>query len=189
MLKDLVGSAQSMWCPSVHPCVFPLLLLRGTPWQKRIESADTGTASWAELTGNYRAHKSWNPSDTEAAEGWGRGMGNCILSLGLVSGHGQRMAVLGWIHPSTTNCPSAFTTRVKWHRNDWQPAGKVTFHCGVLHTVLLRAAGWEHLHCVPYATSAFHVVHSCPVLSIEILQLLLAQPRDLHLGTDTQGVS
>lgn len=54
--------------------------------------------------------------------------------------------------------------------------------------VLLRAA-CEHLHCVPYATSAFHVVHSCPVLSIEILQLLLAQPRDLHLGTDTQGVS
>lgn len=144
-----------------------------------MESTDTGTGSWAELTKELHGTQIM-----ETAEGWDRGM---PLSLGLVYGRGQRMAMLGWIHPSNTNCPSAFTTRVEQHRSDWQPAGNVKFHCGVLHMALLRARGCEHLHCVPYTTSAFHVVHSCPVLSIEILQLLLAQPRDLHLGTDTQG--
>lgn len=78
------------------------------------------------------------------------------------------------------------------HKGDMAQKRLVTCRKGNISLwcpALLRAAGCEHLHCVPYATPAFHVVHSRPVLPIEILQLLLAQPRDLHLGTDTQRVS
>lgn len=168
--EGLGGISTEHVVPQCSPTCVLSMTAQGDTFAK--EDGEHSHRNW--LLG--RAHRELYSTQTmEPSEEWGT-----APSMGLVSGHSQRRAVLGWIHPSTTNlCPHH---KGEMAQKPLATAGKVTFHCGGVHMVLLRAAACEHLHCVPYATSAFHVVHSCPVLAIEILQLLLAQPRDLHLG-------
>lgn len=151
MLNDSVGSVQSMWCTSVHPCVFPLILHGGIPWQKRLESTDTGTGLWAELTGNYTEHKSWNPS-----EEWGTAPCHWAWCLATVR---EWQCWAGSISAlQTVPLPSA-----ERHRNDWQPAGKVTFTVCPAHGSAEGSSLWAlTLHALHHFCLSCSSFLSCP---------------------------